>query len=79
MEGHTEFEECTLECSGHIILECGCGERLILLGVENDWRSEERTDFECPCGRTLSLADRLNEDVLEFRRLMRGAFKTTGG
>lgn len=69
----------TVECSARIVLECGCGERLILLGLEEDWRTEERTDFECDCGQPLTLADRLNEDVLEFKRLMRGAFKAPGG
>lgn len=52
---------------------------MILLGLEQDWRSEERTDFECECGQVLTLANRLNEEVLEFRRLMRGAFKVPGG
>ena len=66
----------TVTCSGRIILECGCGERLILLGLEEDWRSEQRTEFECSCGKALTLSDRLNEDVLEFRRLMRGAFQS---
>jgi len=63
----------TVECSARIILECGCGERLILLGLEEDWRSEQRTDFECSCGTGLTLSNRLNEDVLAFRQLMRGA------
>lgn len=74
-----EPEERTLECSRRIVLECGCGERLILLGLEEDWRSEQHTDFECSCGKGLNLSNRLNEDVLEFRRLMRGAFKVPGG
>ena len=65
----------TVECSARIVLECECGERLILLGLEEDWRSEERTDFECSCGKGLTLSERLNEEVLEFRRIMRGAFK----
>lgn len=73
-----ESEERTLECSGRIVLECGCGERLILLGLEEDWRSEQHTDFECSCGKGLNLSNRLNEDVLEFRRLMRGTFKIPG-
>ena len=33
-------------------------------------------EFECSCGKGLTFSDRLNEDVLEFRRLMRGAFKS---
>ena len=76
MDSSVEPEEHTLESSGRIILECGCGERLILLGLEEDWRSEQRTEFECSCGKGLTLSDRLNEDILEFRRLMRGALKS---
>ena len=64
----------TVSCSSRIILECGCGERLILLGLEEDWRSEQRTEFECSCGKGLNLSlNRLNEDVLAFRQLIRGA------
>ncbi len=33
-------------------------------------------EFECSCGKGLTFSDRLNEDVLEFGRLMRGAFKS---
>ena len=73
MDSSVEPEEHTLESSGRIILECGCGERLILLGLEEDWRSEQRTEFECSCGKGLNLSDRLNEDVLAFRQLLRGA------
>lgn len=79
MDGSTESEERTLECSERSILECGCGERLILLGLKEDWLSERRTHFECQCGQSLTLADRLNEEVLEFRRLMRGAGKIPSG
>ncbi len=49
-------------CSEHIILECRCGERLILVGFESDWQWEGRTTFECECGERLTLADRLHED-----------------
>lgn len=75
MENPTDSEERTVECSGRIVLECGCGERLILLGLEEDWLSEQRTGFECLCGKGLTLSNRLNEDVLAFRQLMKGAFK----
>ena len=78
MGGSTESVK-SVECSGRLILECGCSERLILLGLKEDWLSEQRTKFECGCGQILTLADRLNEEVLEFRRLMRGAFKVPGG
>jgi hypothetical protein len=53
-----------IECSGRIVLECHeCGEALILLGREEDWQSE-RTFFECHCGQTLTLMNRLEEGIL---------------
>ena len=53
-----------IEWSGRIVLECNeCGEALILLGREEDWRSE-RTFFECRCGQTLTLMNRVDEGIL---------------
>jgi hypothetical protein len=70
----------TVEFSGRMTLECGCGERLILLGLKDDWLSEQRTNFDCQCGQSLTLADRLDEDVVqEFKQVMRGAFNISGG
>lgn len=51
-------------CSERMVLECECGERLVLLGLEDDWYSELRTVFECECGQELTLADRLEEEGL---------------
>jgi hypothetical protein len=53
--------ESSLLCSERIVLECRCGERLVLLGLEEDWYSEGRTTFECECGGRITLADRLEE------------------
>jgi len=40
------------------VLNCSCGEKLILLGREEDWYSEGRTTFEChQCGGAISLAN----------------------
>lgn len=55
--------EHSVDFSGYIMLECQCGERLVLLGREEDWYSEGRTVFECWCGRMLTLADRLDEEA----------------
>ena len=45
-------------CSKAIVLECRCGEKLILLGRETDWRKEGLTVFACSgCGKRLSPAD----------------------
>ena len=44
------------------VLNCSCGERLILLGREEDWYLEGRTTFEChQCGEAVSLVDLLDE------------------
>lgn len=67
-------QENIVECSGRMILGCGCGERMILLGLKEDWLSEQRTNFDCRCGQILTLADRLDEDVIqEFKQIMQGA------
>jgi len=75
-----EEQERFVECSERTVLECGCGERLTLLGLKEDWQLEERTDFGCKeCGQNLTLVDQLDEDVLSFRSLMRGVFKIPSG
>jgi DNA-directed RNA polymerase subunit RPC12/RpoP len=49
-------KEHVVDCSKSIVIECRCGEKLLLLGRESDWRSEGRTVFECGgCGKKLSL------------------------
>ena len=47
-----------IETSQRIVLGCGCGERLVLLGREVDWYAEGRSTFERECGEELALADR---------------------
>ena len=45
-------------CSESILLECRCGQKLLLLGRKSDWRKEGRTVFACSeCGEKLSLND----------------------
>jgi hypothetical protein len=69
-----------VECSGRIVLECDeCGEGLILLGREEDWRSE-RTFFECHCGRALTLAHRRDTGILtpEENRTARELLRSLG-
>ena len=55
-----KVSERTINTSGQIVLECsGCGERVILLGHEDDWSREHRNAFECRgCNKTVTLADR---------------------
>jgi hypothetical protein len=51
-----------LELSDRIVLGCeACGERVVLLGREDDWHSEGRSSFTCECGAKLALADRVRE------------------
>ena len=50
-----------IETSEQIVLECGCGERLVLLGREDDWYAEGRNTFECECGKELTLAARVEK------------------
>jgi len=73
-------EEHTVECSGRIVLVCKkCEENTTLLGLEEDWALEERTDFTCACEQNLTLADRESEEVRSVRRLLRGSIRPAGG
>lgn len=48
--------------SERIILICEeCGEKIVLIGPEEVWRSE-RTIFECECGEQSTLASNVNEE-----------------
>ena len=47
-----------VELSGRTVLRClRCGERLVFVGLEEDWRSEGRTTFGCACGEEVTLDD----------------------
>ena len=59
-----------IRCSDRIVLDCKCGERLVLLGLEEDWHSEQSV-FECVCGEKLTLADRNIEGAPDLRDLIR--------
>jgi hypothetical protein len=53
-------------CSKYIVLGCECGEKLVLLGYEEDWHLEGRTAFECECGKRLTLEDNRVEVPVGF-------------
>ncbi len=53
-------------CSSRIVIQCECGERLVLLGREEDWHSEGRTAFECECGKKLTLDTDRVEVLADF-------------
>ena len=55
------MQERVIECTERIILECPCGERLVLLGRATDWYTENRITFDCECGEPLTFADCLEE------------------
>lgn len=63
------FEDSFVEFSERIVLECDCGEKVVLLGMEDDWVSREE-DLECECGRSVSLSDRADDEVANVRRLL---------
>ncbi len=48
-----------VEPSGRIVLGCGCGERIVLFGREEDWSDEGRLAFPCAgCGGEVGLDER---------------------
>ena len=58
-----------VEPSGRTVLRCaGCGEGVVLIGLEEDWRSEGRTAFGCSCGEELTLDDHLEDGERKVRR-----------
>ena len=78
MRGFSKPETGTfVRCSGRILLECRCGEKLVLLGLEDDWHSE-KTAFECNCGAQLTLADRVEEQARGIGELLRGSIRSFG-
>jgi hypothetical protein len=56
-----------IEASGALALRCGrCGERVELLGCEDDWLDREGRTFPCAgCGRGLALGARVVPPVAE--------------
>ena len=59
-----------IDCSESLVLGCHCGERLILLGEEGDWRSRNAI-FRCHCGEKLTIDDRIGEEALKIKELLR--------
>ena len=69
------MSERTIDTSGQIVLECsGCGERVILLGREDDWSREHRHAFECSgCTKTVTLADRVDGAAYTMKSRLRSS------
>ena len=69
--------EASVEVSGQIVLECsGCGERLTLLGLEEDWPKEHRDAFGCSaCGNTVTLAHRIDGTAYTIKSLLRSSIR----
>jgi DNA-directed RNA polymerase subunit RPC12/RpoP len=58
VSGELPQAERFVDCSKSIVIDCRCGEQVLLLGRESDWGTEGRTVFECGgCGKKLSLKD----------------------
>jgi hypothetical protein len=61
-EGVRRVKVAEVETSGRIVLGCGCGERIVLFGREEDWRGEGRLAFRCGgCGGEVGIAERAEE------------------
>ena len=73
------FEQ-SVEASGQIVLECsGCGEEMFLLGLEEDWSKEHRDTFGCACGKTVTLAHRVDGTAYAIKTLLKGSIKARPG
>ncbi len=73
-------EEHAIEPSGSIVLECsGCGEELILLGLEEDWPKEHRDSFSCSgCRKTVTLAHRIDSTSRTMKALLKSSMRPLG-
>ena len=71
-------EKHWVEPSGQIVLECGgCGERLILLGLEKDWSKEHGDSFDCRgCDKTVTLAHRVDGTANTLKSLLRNSMRS---
>lgn len=49
--------------AGYVVLGCDCGEKVVVLGREDDWRPR-RPVFRCECGQNLTLDDRADDQAL---------------
>jgi hypothetical protein len=74
---HGDGEVCSVVPSGQIVLACsGCGEHLILLGLEEDWPQEHRDAFGCSgCGNTVTLAHRIDGTAYTIKALLRSSIR----
>ena len=66
-----------IDCSERIVLDCRCGQKLILLGKEDDWEARDAI-FRCYCGENLTLNDRLDLEALRIKELVHGPRATDG-
>jgi hypothetical protein len=44
----------------HFVLDCGCGEKMVVFGQLEDWLPREPI-FRCACGEELTFSDDLKE------------------
>lgn len=48
------MRRCSESEHSTLLLGCECGERIVVFGFEEDWRSR-RAVFKCECGEKLTL------------------------
>ncbi len=63
-----------IEPTERTILACGCGELLIVLGGEDEWRSEGQASFECgACDSRITLPEHdERQEEADYRSLSVG-------
>jgi len=77
---YTPGAERFIPSSGRITLECECGERLVLLGREDDWYLEGPRLFGCECGERLTITkNRVSEEATASIRLLQRLHGLTTG
>jgi hypothetical protein len=52
---------------------------MFLLGLEEDWPKEHRDSFGCACGKTVTLADRVNGTSYAIKALLKDSIKARPG
>jgi len=59
-----------IDCIESVVLDCRCGEKLILLGRETVWRLRNAI-FRCCCEENLTLDERTDEEAIRIEELVR--------
>ena len=61
------MREPPIDCPENTVLDCRCGEQLVLFGSEDDWYSRNAI-FVCPrCEEKLTLDGCIDEEALKIK------------